>query len=72
MFTVIEVQENQGQVGVLSYSYETENEALAQYYQILFYASSSSIERHSAIMIRNGYVEHNDCINHPTDEGTAE
>ena len=52
-YTVIEKQLNAGQAGTLATHYDTESAALAAYYTILAAASVSSLEYHSAHIIRS-------------------
>ena len=68
MFTVIEIQDNRESVGVLSHAYNTEQEAQQKYYEILFYASASSVPLHSAIMFGEGCVYKSDTINHGAED----
>lgn len=52
MFTVIELQTNKDkQTGVLTYTYDTEAEAMSKYYLILSSAAVSSVAVHGAVMM---------------------
>lgn len=52
MFTVVELQTNASkQTGVLTYTYDTEAEAMSKYYLILSSAAVSSVAVHGAVMM---------------------
>ena len=64
MFTVVEMQDNGEQVGVLTYSYENENDANEKYYLVLAAAAQSQVMYHSAFMVRDGFMQKCDRISH--------
>lgn len=51
MFIVIELQTNNGAVGVLTYKFTELSEAYAKYYTILASAAVSDIEVHTALIV---------------------
>ena len=51
MFIVIELQTNGGVTSTITTAYEDENVAYQKYYQILSFASVSTVEVHSACVM---------------------
>ena len=68
MYTVLEIQDNTEQVSVLSYSFQTEAEAHQKFYEIMFYASSSTVPIHSAAIIANGFCIRSDAMDRTIEE----
>lgn len=65
MFTVIELQTNNGVTTSISTSFEDENQAYQTYHQILSYAAVSETDVHAATILdqygslwKNEYYEH--------------
>lgn len=65
---VIEIQTD-AQVGVLTYSFDTENEALGKFHSILAAATQSSIRCHTAMIVtEDGMLIRTECIKHEVTE----
>lgn len=63
-FIVIEIQVGE-QVGVLTYAYDTEIEALGKFHTILASASASSLPCHTAMIVsEDGALLRTECIRH--------
>lgn len=63
-FIVLEIQVGE-QVGVITYSYDTENEALGKFHAILASAAASSIPCHTAMIVgEDGSLIRTECIKH--------
>ena len=57
MFTVIELQTNDGVTSALTYVYSEENQAYQKYHEILSYAAVSEIDIHASLIIDcHGYI----------------
>lgn len=64
MFTVIEMQDDHENVGILTYSFDNIYDASEKYYDILRYAAQSAIPIHSAMIVQNGWCIKSDCMTH--------
>lgn len=63
-FIVLEIQVSDT-VGILTYAYDTENEALAKFHTILAAAAGSNLPRHTAMIIDEvGGVVRSECVEH--------
>ena len=51
MYSVIELQTNEGATAVLTHTFAEEKLAFQKYYEILSYASVSTIDVHAAIVV---------------------
>lgn len=73
MYIVIEIQKSNGQVSTVVNSYATINEAKNKYHTILAYASISSVEKHSAVILNDkGEMVVSECYRHPTTDVEVE
>jgi hypothetical protein len=65
MFTVIELQTNNGTTTAQHFNFADENQANQKYHEILMYASVSTVDIHSAAIIDcRGYVRKNEYYEH--------
>lgn len=73
-YIVSEVQHfPNGAVSVLSWAYDTEEDALAKYYTTLASAAKSSLTVHSAILYtEEGFTLKSDCFKHEATEEATE
>lgn len=70
MFIVIELQTNNGAVGVLTYKFTELAEAYAKYYTILSAAAVSDIEVHTALIVtETGQVVRSETFAHERGAG---
>ena len=66
MFIVLEIQKNDGQVSVLTNNYEDVLDAESKYHTILSFASKSTVEVHTAlIMTEYGFILKQEHYEHP-------
>ena len=72
LYTVLEIQDDHEQVGVLSYTYDDYDDAIKKFYEIMFYASAGTVPVHSAMIISGGYAMKQDCIRHDLEPGPEE
>lgn len=67
-YIVLEIQTSDT-VGILTYSYATEREALGKFHAILAAAAASSIPCHTAMIItEDGRLMRTECIKHEVTE----
>lgn len=66
MFVVMELQSNSdGTVGVITTSYENEQEAASKYHQILASGAVSNVYKHCAfLMSDDGWTMKSECYRH--------
>ena len=63
-FIVLEIQVSDT-VGILTYAYDTENEALVKFHTILAAAAGSNLPKHTAMIIDEvGGVVRLECVEH--------
>lgn len=63
-YIVLEIQTGQS-VGLLTYAYDTENEALGTFHSILASAAASSVPCHTAMIVtEDGMLLRTECIKH--------
>lgn len=73
MFTVIELQTNNGVTTVLTTSFADENQAYQKYHQVLSYAAVSKLDIHTAIVVdERGYALKQEFYEHTTAQDVAE
>lgn len=68
MYIVIELQTNNGNVGILTYKFTELSEAYAKYYLILSSAAVSDIEVHTALIVtETGQVVRSETFSHASE-----
>lgn len=69
MFTVIELQTNDGTTSVLTTTFADESLAYQKYHQILSFAAASTVDIHTAVVINEyGNLLRNETFDHRTTE----
>lgn len=73
-YLVIELQTDaENHVANIVTAYDKENDAKAQYHQILAAAAVSSVVQHTAVLLTNtGNFKGSECFTHPIPEPTTE
>ena len=67
-YIVLEIQVSDT-VGMLTYAFDTENEALGKFHSILASAAASSISCHTAMIItEDGRLMRTECVKHEVTE----
>lgn len=64
LYTVLEIQDDHEQVGILTYTYDSLDDAYKKFYEIMFYAASSTVPIHGAMIITNGFAMKQDVVRH--------
>ena len=69
MYTVVELQTNNGVTSSLVSSFPSRDAAEHKYHEVLMYASTSNVDIHSACLLdAYGFVLKNDNYEHPKEE----